>query len=49
MPLEEHEKKWTYKPMWENLGIPIDEIGTPRRYYQKQFELIKKAGFDGMM
>jgi len=48
-PLEEQEKRWTYKPMWEKLGIPVDEIGISRRYYQKQFEMIKDAGFDGLM
>lgn len=47
-PLESINQRWTYKVPWEDLGIKVEEIGTSANYYQKQWEMIKDAGFDGV-
>lgn len=47
-PLESINRLWTYQVPWENFGIKVEEIGNSVNYYQKQWEMIKDAGFDGV-
>ena len=48
-PLPELEKEWTFHPTWEEMGILPEEIGHTKKFYQRQFERIRQAGFDAVM
>jgi hypothetical protein len=47
-PYAAHQRVWTFRPDWEGIGLRPDEVGVNERYYAVQFEMIRKAGFDGI-
>jgi hypothetical protein len=47
-PLEEIQKRWTYRVDWGAFGIAPAEIGNSVHYYEAQCRKIKEAGFDGI-
>jgi hypothetical protein len=48
-PLSELEKRWTFRPAWEAMGIAPEEIGTTQNYFRAQFERIRATGFDALL
>jgi len=47
-PLEQWQKRWTYRVDWRRFGIRPEEIGNTVHYYEAQFRKIREAGFDGI-
>jgi hypothetical protein len=47
-PLEEIQKRWTYRVDWGAFGIAPAEIGNSVHCYEAQCRKIKEAGFDGI-
>jgi len=47
-PYENLQRAFTFRPDWEGVGLEPAEVGVSGKYYSVQFEMIRRAGFDGI-